>query len=349
MIYKIKQEDIKECIHFSTKYFLDPKKTRVGRTTGTYRGLGRMINDWLVGKLIEIGVKNILESYLSEKILNLDFEIHQANDDPDIVSVVESGKKRKPNLYVEIKNSSEGDNYIGLTKEQYESTIKNEIVDENPENYYIIYATIRQHSNNNKDLDPYGAYLKRTSPDNIYDEFDEIENLIVEIKNIISAKNLYDFGVDFKKDSYMYDPNLIKEVGNVTEKQLRKLLQGESVDNYSEIELENDILPLIPRVPSVDKPLEFGEVKIYGKVRLFKKENIKSQPVYIYAEEATKLEGSFLGKYELKKNNFYRCSIDTLGRNPRLQRNNIWLSRNNLEYLGLPTISESLEIIQKNI
>ena len=60
-------------------------------------------------------------------------------------------------------------------------------------------------------------------------------------------------------------------------------------------------------------------------------------------------EGSFLGKYELKKNNFYRCSIDTLGRNPRLQRNNIWLSRNNLEYLGLPTISESLEIIQKNI
>ena len=77
MIYKIKQEDIKECIHFSTKYFLDPKKTRVGRTTGTYRCLGRMINDWLVGKLIEIGVKNILESYLSEKILNLDFEIHQ--------------------------------------------------------------------------------------------------------------------------------------------------------------------------------------------------------------------------------------------------------------------------------
>ena len=108
-------------------------------------------------------------------------------------------------------------------------------------------------------------------------------------------------------------------------------------------------LELIPTVPSVDKPLEFGEVTIYGKVRLFKKENIKSQPVYIYAEEATKLEGSFLGKYELKKNNFYRCSIDTLGRNPRLQRNNIWLSRNNLEYLGLPTISESLEIIQKNI
>ena len=58
----------------------------------------------------------------------------------------------------------------------------------------------------------------------------------------------------------------------------------------------------------------------------------------IWAEEGNK-----------PKSNVGDISIFDTNRNPRLQRNNIWLSRNNLEYLGLPTISESLEIIQKNI
>ena len=116
MIYQITEDDIKQCINFSTKYFLDPSKPRAGRTTGTYRGLGTMIDNWLVGKLIEIGVKKIIEDAGFKKILNLDFEIHQGTNDPDIVSVTENSTAREPKLFIEIKNSSEGDNYIGLTK-----------------------------------------------------------------------------------------------------------------------------------------------------------------------------------------------------------------------------------------
>ena len=71
MIYHITEDDIKQCIDFSTKYFLDPNKPRAGRTTGTYRGLGTMIDNWLVGKLIEIGVKKIIESVGYRKLLNL--------------------------------------------------------------------------------------------------------------------------------------------------------------------------------------------------------------------------------------------------------------------------------------
>ncbi len=349
MIYHITEDDIKQCIDFSTKYFLDPNKPRAGRTTGTYRGLGTIIDDWLVGKLIEIGVKKIIESVGYRKLLNLDFEIHQVNDDPDIISVEEEGIERDPKLFIEIKNSSEADNYIGLTKEQYESTITHRIVDNNPENYYIIYATIKKNNENNKDLDPYGTYLKRTSSDDIYNEFDEIENLIVEIKNIISAEHLSNFGVEFTNESYMYNPNLIEDIGTSTRSQLNKLIIGEDVDNYSEIYIEDNKLPLIPESPSIRTPIEFGDVIVDGNVRLFRKENERSSRVYVYALDETILKSPFLGEYKLERNKYYKCSVTTLGRNPSLQRNNIWISRNNIDFLSIPPVTSSLQFINENI
>ena len=349
MIYQITEDDIKQCINFSTKYFLDPSKPRAGRTTGTYRGLGTMIDNWLVGKLIEIGVKKIIEDAGFKKILNLDFEIHQVNDDPDIVSVTENSTLREPKLFIEIKNSSEGDNYIGLTKEQFNSTISHRIVDNKPKNYYIIYATIRKNTENNKDLDPYGAYLKRTSSDDIYNDFDEIENLIVEIKNIISAEHLLTFGEEFTNESFMYNPNLIENIGTSTENSLAKLVSGQSVDNFSEIYVENNKLPLITEDPNIREPIEFGEVFFHGNIRLFKKENLNSVRVYVYAVEDTILISPFLGKFKLERNKYYKCSVSTLGRNPTLQRNNIWLSRNNIEYLSIPPVETSLIYINENI
>jgi hypothetical protein len=349
MIYQITENDIKECIKFSTKYFLDPSKPRAGRTTGTYRGLGTMIDNWLVGKLIEIGVKKIIESNGLEKILNLDFEIHQVNDDPDIISIQVDGVERDPKLFIEIKNSSEGDNYIGLTKEQYNSTITHKIVDNNPENYYIIYATIRKNNENDKDLDPYGTYLKRTSDNAIYSGFDEIENLVVEIKNIISAEHLSNFGVEFTDESFMYNPNLIDSVGTATKNQLSKLIAGQSVENFTEINIFGNKLPLIMENLSIRPPTEFGEVFIDGDIRLFQKENENSLRVYAYAKEDTILKSSFLGEYKLKRSKFYKCSVSTLGRNPALNRNNIWLSRNNIDYLPIPPVSEALQYINENI
>jgi hypothetical protein len=85
-----------------------------------------MINDWVGGKAIEIGVKHMLEQFDKSKELILDFSIYQKGriaEDPDVIKVKEKDVKRDSRLFLEFKNHGENDRWIGLTNEQFK-TIK---------------------------------------------------------------------------------------------------------------------------------------------------------------------------------------------------------------------------------
>ena len=82
---------------------MDDKKTSSNRTTGQYRGLGSIIDSFIIGKLIEIGVAKIIDEFSEDKEIGLDFDIHSLTkenlSDPDITKIKENGAERKPKIF----------------------------------------------------------------------------------------------------------------------------------------------------------------------------------------------------------------------------------------------------------
>ncbi|MEI8137988.1 MAG: hypothetical protein WCH21_11735, partial [Bacteroidota bacterium] len=82
-----------------------------------------------------------ISSGLTKSVLFLSRNIKQNNDvlnEPDIIRVIENKKERKPKCFLEIKNISKDDRWIGLTTEQFETIKKSS----NLENIFIIGAYI---------------------------------------------------------------------------------------------------------------------------------------------------------------------------------------------------------------
>ena len=67
MKIKFNKEDFYQCFEFPVKYYLDETKSKLNRTTGQQRGLGSIINDFFLGKLIEIGVARAIEEKRNDK------------------------------------------------------------------------------------------------------------------------------------------------------------------------------------------------------------------------------------------------------------------------------------------
>ena len=62
----------------------------------------------------------LLNEFNSNKKYILDFDIkgnNEVRDEPDIVEIVENSTLREPQVFIEIKNTSENDRWIGLTEE----------------------------------------------------------------------------------------------------------------------------------------------------------------------------------------------------------------------------------------
>ena len=60
-----------------------------------------------------------------------------------------------------------------------------------------------------------------------------------------------------------------------------------------------------------------------------------------------------LGEFQLSKGNYYDYNTTLVGRNPQLDRNNIWISRNKLSFLQkegrISTPESALKIIARKI
>lgn len=345
MKIKFKKEDFYKCFEFPVKYYLDETKSKSNRTTGQQRGLGSVINDFFLGKLIEIGVARLLEEQVSGKKCNLDFSIHTPGEDhdndPDIISITDSGGIRSPHLFVEVKNISEGDRFVGLTAEQCHTMLESKIIKNNPEKLFIVYATIMS-ADVTKICDVFGAYLKSEIEDNLLDGFAGIDDIYLEIQSVISAKELIECGVRFDKGSLFYETNIMGEKIDIGKAEKIKNL------GYEKIYVKNGRMPVI-MMNGYPEPKEFGTFKLEGEAELFIKNNEKSKRVYFNAISSGKIINEVLGDFIFEGGNMYELYFTTVGRNPVLGRNNIWIARRNLNNVIKESVPERIKFIAKNI
>lgn len=350
MEYQIKQEDLDRCFNFAVKYHLDETKLGTNRTTGQYRGLGGIIDSFIIGKLIEIGVSKIIENSSNKSCL-LDFEIHELNkeniSDPDITGISEKNQKRFPNLYIEIKNISEGDRWIGLTSEQFSTILSNKLVQNDSKKVVLIYASLIKRSENGN-IDPLGVFLKSKINMDLLKKFCNVGDLYVKIRYIINGEDLKKYGVDFNQGSYLYETEIIKEASPLTSK---KILSNH--ENFKKIKLKKGYFPVIMS-NSMPEPKEFGKFYYEGNIEIYVKNNYKnkkltSKRMYLLCRSDSLIKNKVLGIFELKKDKVYECWFTTVGMNPSLKRNNIWIAQRNLKNIVSKDIDDYIGYIKKYV
>jgi len=344
--YNLEFEDFKRVFEFGANYYLEPSKNTTGRTTGEPRGLGAILDAFTLGKLTEIGVEKILKTYNPKKDYILDFDIKSNNDvkdKPDIVAIVENNIKRKPNLFVEIKNTSDSGRWIGLTEEQF-NTIKRSA--KNRE-IYIIYASIISNAidNNPKTTDLTGMFLKEIENQDksqIFQKFSSL-NAKCKIEFIISSKDLEKFAYPFERGMSMYETNLFKEKKKSSfysrnEKIRKDILNIKEFINF------DDIMNLTLPNNELAERDEISLFKIKGSFKIL----YKKSTTYIECISDVYLENEIFGKFKLEAGKFYSFNLTTVGRDPKLKRNNLFISKNRIyQLIEQDLIKEPNEIIKE--
>jgi len=342
MEYQLRQEDLEKCFKFSVEYHL-ANRGSTNRTTGQYRGLGGIIDSFVIGKLIEIGVASIMERFTDKKLI-LDFDIHEPTDEPDIVKVGDKGKMRNPNLYVEIKNTGPDDRWVGLTAEQFNTILKNEIVKENSNKLLIIGASLFS-KNEKTDNDPLGVFLKSLIKLDMIQKFSDPKDLLVRIQYAISGDELKNKGVNFNEGSYMYETEIFEELD---ERTARKIIDPQNSNIFRVVKTNGKTLPVIMR-DRRPEPKEFGQFTYAGDLVVYKKQNPESDRMYVHCKSKVEVENKVLGKFELKKGKVYECFFTTVGWNPILKRNNIWIAQRNLHNVVSTDMKSRIQFIAENI
>lgn len=355
----IDESDVHKCFEFAVKYFLDPSKGNTARTTGVTRGLGEVIDAFLMGKLAEIAVVKMLERTNNKKQYVLNFDILPTNEvknEPDIIKIKDNNKERKPNLFIEIKRASPNDRWIGVTQEQFDTMIK---AAGTPDKIFIVTADIKiEDKANRKANDFLGAYLKKTTKLKIFDLFGDFNKSYAEIVNIIKGDDLLKYGRTFTKGELFYETNIFTPASD----QLKRKISGEknSLKTISEL-TDTEIPPFKPtqsikidnRERKYPIPEFFYPIKLTGKIKIHQKKNAKSTRQYIEAVTDAEAESEVLGKLYLKKGEIYNYNIQTIGRNPVLARNNIGIAKSKLNTLinngDIEKPEKLLKIIADNI
>src|SRR3989344_1334655 len=195
MKYNLTRKDFQTAFEFAVKYHLDPTKSGTTRTAGSARSLGDVLDSFLLGKLAEIGVVNILQSLNSRKQCVLDFDlkpIYEVKNEPDIIGVIENNLSRKPNLFTEIKKSAKDPNKIFIVG----VSIGNDDPDKSP-----------------KEKDLLGAYLKEITNLKTFDKFADAYKTFIKIEYAISGAELEGNGTVFKKNGLFYNTDLFVDIG----------------------------------------------------------------------------------------------------------------------------------------
>jgi hypothetical protein len=322
--YELNLEDFKRVFEFGTQYYIDPSKNTTGRTTGEPRGLGAILDSFTLGKLTEIGVEKILKNYNHNKDYILDFDIKKTKkvqNDPDIIGIKEKTKIRNPKIFIEIKNTSEKDRWIGLTEEQY-STMKRGAGD-NP--IFIIYASIKSNplKSSPRTSDLTGMFLKEIEDKNKSKIFQKFANLNAKckIEFILSSEDLDKFFFPFEKGMDFYETNPFQERKRTSfycskgiRKDVLKVTPHRNIDEKINILLKNNISP------NCEKLFKFN---IRGDFDILEKKS----SAYIECLSDIYIKNEIFGKFKLLKGKFYTFNLLTLGRNSILKRNNLFISK----------------------
>lgn len=336
-----------KCFDFSNKIYLASGKSTTNRTTGQYRGLGGIIDSFFIGKLIEIGVTKVVEKGSRKKCI-LDFGIHTINKenvtDPDIIKIKEGGKEREPRLFIEIKNVSPNDRWLGLTEEQFNTILKNKIVDEDKSKAFVICASLLS-KNEEKDSDLLGVYLKSNTNLKNFEKYCDISDLYVKIQYIFSIKELERKGTQFKEKSNLYETDIFQETGERTRNQIINRTIKQTI---RKVNVKGNVLPIIMRNYE-QKPKEFGDFLYQGELTIYKKKNKESRRMYIDCITDVTITNKVLGKFHLQAGKMYGCVFETVGQNPSLKRNNIWIAQRNLSNVVSEPIDKRIGHIRNKI
>lgn len=318
--YVLDKSDLERCVKFSVDMYLKTGGS-ASRTTGQTRGLGTMINDWLGGKAVEIGVKKILETFDGSKELVLDFSIHEGpkiENDPDIVKVKEKGQERDPLKFVEIKNFGENNRWIGLSKNQFVSIsgrVRNTI-----NNAYLVYAYLEDNVEDmNKRQDLLGAFLKIATKEEYsswFEQFVTLGDIKIKIALVMTLQDLQNYGTLFYKASdYVYETDIFKE-------------SNKSVDKLVTIPLNGGEIPRL-KYMNYDYPSVIGPLLVKGTARMYMKQNRVNKTYYLKCIEDVSVENKVLGKYQLSKGKVYKFDFGPTGRNPEVFQDSIWIAARN--------------------
>lgn len=328
--YILLLDDFKRTFEFGVNYYTDPTKITAGRTTGEPRGLGAILDAFSLGKLTEIGVEKILHDFNKTKNYILDFDIKgvsEVKDEPDIIAISEGGRLRNPAVFLEIKNTSDKDRWIGLTEEHL-GTIKRS-AGRTP--VYFIYASIKSDicDTNPKTADLTGMFLKEIEDKKksvVFQKFADL-NAKCKIEFVISLEELLHFGYAFEKGMYMYETNLFqekKEKSFFTSSGIRK-----DVLSVKEHLSFNTTMCLDIQTGSSAERKEISEFKIKGDFKLLSKK--KSTAIQCISD--VKLSNDIFGDFYLEKGKIYSFNLSTVGRDPHLKRNNIFISKRRIYQL----------------
>jgi|APSaa5957512622_1039677.scaffolds.fasta_scaffold42217_2 hypothetical protein len=328
MKYNFTEEDFAQAFEFAVEYYLDPTKAPSGRTSAEPRGFGAVLDAFTRGKLVEIGIQKLMSVLNEAKEYALDFEMHSAREvtnDPDIVKVMESGyEPREPKVFVEIKNTSMGDRWIGVTEEQLESLKRgsgNRMI-------YFVYASLRSESlDNPRTSDFVGMYLKHISGLPQLDRFAEL-NASAHLEFIITEEQLKVYGTSFPQNALTYETNLFCEATRLFK------TDGTLAANISLLQTYPDHLgsfPVLRHDNSGDEA--YGMFDISGSFDLYIKTNPKSVRHYIHCLSDVTIKNEVFGKFSLEQDKSYYFNLETLGRDPVLKRNNIFIAKRRIYQL----------------
>ncbi len=338
--YTLTDTDIRQCIEFAVRYYFKNKGSHTSRTTGQARGLGAIINDWVGGKAIELGIKGILESITPNKKIGLDFSIHEKSkkeDDPDIIKIKEDGVERDPKLFVEIKSLSENDRWIGLTEDQFKAMKSRVSGDLN--NIILIYAGLdNNEEDNGKRTDLLGAFLKGATKQEfskLFEDFVDVGKIKIKAMFVITGKDLDEHGVKFTTEDFLYETEIFEE-------------SHQKLDKLKEFAMRGNILPKFRPDKNYPYPPKIGDITFEGNLKAFLKINRKSERMLLKCESDVFVKNSVLGNFKLLKGKTYYYSPGGAGRNKSIFRDNRWIAaRNALNISGKSVDATMKEIAYK--
>jgi hypothetical protein len=349
MVYIFTSEDFRQAFGFALEYHLDPTKQQIGRTSAEPRGFGGVLDAFTRGKLVEIGVTQMIHGLNPSVKGELDFEMHVASavrTDPDIISIKENNIKRSPNIFTEIKNTLPNDRYIGVTEEQLAS-IK---TGAGCKPAFTIYASINVNNSNDnpRKADFVGMYLKHLTGHEMFDQFLDL-SAFAKLEFVLSLEELERFGTRFPAGELFLETDMFSDAKKIYKK------NGELVKGIQLISKFND------HDSHLDMPLKkdgelyapYGDFYVKGSFNIYRKINNKSIIQYIHCITDVSVKNDVFGTYQLDKGNTYWFNLITVGRDPILKRNNLFIAKRRVYQLIdqglLSNPSESLERIANDI
>jgi hypothetical protein len=376
--YQTTKKDLEKWFKFGISYWLDTKKSVSGRTSGQPRGLGDILDSFLL-QIIETGVGKILQNnfdnskeFISDDEIKPDAAIKY---DPDIIKIKEKDEQRKPKVFIEVKYHGKKSAWIGPRTKQseaFEKGAKN--LDISADKIYIIGGDIINFSEKNEEKGRksslLGIFLKKISENNKY--FNDFHDTLpeIEIKYALRLTDLKKRGTLFEEGDVFFSSSVFHEKQSKTffdkENELRKSTKDSKKKHSFEYidypHWNKDKREIILCWKKQDSDLlenpskKHGNFKIKGeKIKFLLKTNCKedgaisSQHCFIHCEEDINLTSSIFGSYDLKKNCYYDFELITVGRDPKINNNNIFISENYLKELQKNNEIDTVETILKEV